>query len=74
MTVDNSIKKLEDGYLEYKYIERQRSADRVLVERHYLFVIKDNKVTSKKHIDMNRPSYERNSYEMQTSSNEKSKS
>ncbi|OGN65539.1 MAG: hypothetical protein A2888_01275 [Chlamydiae bacterium RIFCSPLOWO2_01_FULL_28_7] len=66
-----SITKLEGGYLEYKYIERQTAADRVLVERHYLFVIKDNKVTSKKQVDLNRPSYERDSYEMQTSTNQK---
>ena len=65
-----SVKNLGDGYVEYKYIERLMAANRVLEERYYLFIVKNGRVTSKKQVDMNRPVYERNSYEMQTSSNE----
>ena len=62
-----SVKSLGNGEVEYKYIERLYAADRVLQERHYLFILKNGKVVSKKVIDLNRPVYERNSYEMQTS-------
>ncbi|MBN2479990.1 MAG: outer membrane protein assembly factor BamE [Parachlamydiales bacterium] len=65
-----SVKNLGNGEVQYKYIERVRAGDRVLLEKHYLITIKDGKVTSKKVIDLNRPVYERNSYDMQTSLSE----
>lgn len=66
-----SKKNLGAGSIEYKYIERIIAGNRVLQERHYLIVFTNDKVSSKKIIELNRPVYERNSYEMQTSSTEK---
>jgi hypothetical protein len=61
-----SIKKLSDNQVEYIYIEKINANERVLLERKYLFILENDQVTSKKIIDINRPSWERNSYEMQT--------
>ncbi|NGX55859.1 MAG: hypothetical protein K1060chlam5_00090 [Candidatus Anoxychlamydiales bacterium] len=61
-----SIKKLGDNQEEYIYIERITANKRTIIERKYLFILQNDQVTSKKIIDLNRPSWERNSYEMQT--------
>jgi len=66
-----SIKELEDNQLEYTYIERIDLGNRgVISERHYLIILKDGKVVSTKTKILNRPVYERNSYEMQTTQKE----
>ena len=62
-----SIKRLGNNEVEYIYIERMQMAKRVLRERHYLIILKNGKVTSTQVRTFNRPSYEGNSYEMQTS-------
>lgn len=63
-----SIKDLGEGEIEYRYIEKVTiGRDRVLQEKHYLIILKNGKVTSTKTQILNRPVYERNSYEMQTS-------
>jgi outer membrane protein assembly factor BamE (lipoprotein component of BamABCDE complex) len=61
-----SIKNLSYNQVEYIYIEKINANQRVLLERKYLFILENDQVTSKKVIDINRPSWERNSYEMQT--------
>ena len=62
-----SIKRLGNSEVEYIYIERMPMGKRVLRERHYLIILKNGKVTSTQVRTFNRPSYEGNSYEMQTS-------
>lgn len=64
-----SIKNIGDNEVEYTYIERIPMGKRVLQERHYLIILKNGKVTSTQTRSFNRPVYERNSYEMQTSYN-----
>ncbi|HRW58272.1 MAG TPA: hypothetical protein P5048_01490 [Chlamydiales bacterium] len=64
-----SKKKLENGAIEYRYIERVTSSGTVLQERHYLVLVKDHKVISKKVLFYREPPYDINSYDMQTSEN-----
>ena len=68
-----SIKNLGNNEVEYTYIERMPMGKRVLQEKHYLIILKNGKVTSTQTRTFNRPVYERNSYEMQTSLNEDKK-
>ena len=65
-----SIKNLEDNEIQYTYIEKMPMGKRVVQERHYLINFRNNKVSATKVMYYNRPSYEGNSYEMQTSLNE----
>jgi len=65
-----AVKHLENGEVEYRYIEKVHYGPRVIEERHYLIILKNGKVISTKAEDFTRPIYERNSYEMQTSYNE----
>ncbi len=59
-----------NGAVEYEYIERITAAGRVLVLRHYFFVIQDGKVTSKRMMtDKEVPLDDRNSFDLQTSKN-----
>jgi len=62
-----SIKNLEDNEIQYTYIEKMPMGKRVIQERHYLINFRNKKVSATKVIYYNRPSYEGNSYEMQTS-------
>ncbi len=62
-----SIKTLGPNEVEYVYIERMPMGKRVLRETHYLIILKNGKVSSTQTRTYNRPSYEGNSYEMQTS-------
>jgi outer membrane protein assembly factor BamE (lipoprotein component of BamABCDE complex) len=63
-----SVKELGNDEVEYVYIEKVVvNRARVLQEKHYLIILKNGRVTSTKTQIYNRPSYERNSYEMQTS-------
>jgi hypothetical protein len=66
-----SIKNLCNGEIEYTYIQKDDFGARgVLEERHYIFIIKNNKVIRTDEKILNRPAYdEPNSYEMQTTSN-----
>lgn len=65
-----SMKNLGNGEIEYKYIEKIIvGRSNVIQERHYLILFKNGRVTSTKINYLNRPSYEGNSYEMQTSYN-----
>jgi len=66
-----SIKDLGEGEVEYIYIEKIHMGSRVLQERHYLIILKNERVTSTKTRYYSRPAYQRNSYEMQTSYNDK---
>jgi outer membrane protein assembly factor BamE (lipoprotein component of BamABCDE complex) len=62
-----SVKDLGNGEIEYTYIQKDDFGARgVIEERHYLITIKDGKVTNTQTKIFNRPAYERNSYEMQT--------
>ena len=59
-----------NGSVEYEYIERITTADRVLFFRHYFFVIQDGKVVSKRMVsDKEVPLDDRNSFDLQTSKN-----
>lgn len=71
------IKNIDSGEKEFEYIERVSVDDRTMEVRHYLFLIKDGKVSSKKMIlddDRFKPLLERNAYDLQTSSNDRSSS
>lgn len=61
-----AIHKLENGCMEYEYIERIKAAGRTLEERHYFLLIKDGKVVSKRVLQSSPPPYLFDSYEMQT--------
>lgn len=64
------LRNLGYGEIEYEYIEKMIIGEcRVLQEKHYLILFKNDRVVSTKIIYLNQPSYERNSYEMQTSYN-----
>jgi len=60
----------DDGYVEYEYIERLKVGSRTLEERHYFFIIQDNKVIGKRVEQSSPPPFDRNSYDMQTSQTE----
>ena len=65
-----SIKKIGDHEEIYEYIERINVENRFVERRHYLFIIKNGKITSKKVTQEEPPPLEfRNSYELQTSQN-----
>ena len=66
-----SVKKLENNQVQYTYVEKLHAGTKVLQERHYLITFTNGKVTSKKVLDFNRPAWQGNSYEMQTSLNDK---
>lgn len=62
----NSTKNLDDGSVEYTYVERIKIGGRDAETRRYRIVLKDGKVVSK-HIDQSSPpAYTFDSYEMQT--------
>ena len=67
-----SIKNLGNGIKEYEYIERIIIDDRVIEMNHYIFIIKDGIVTSKKVIkgENFKPFLDRNAYDLQTSYND----
>jgi hypothetical protein len=66
-----AIYKLDNGDLNYEYIERISANDRVIEERHYFFLIRNGKVESKSTDTRTRaPLQQRNSFELQTSQNE----
>lgn len=65
-----NTKNLGHGEVEYEYIERVIVSDRTFEIRHYYFILKNGKVTSKKVIEKqedHHPLLERNAYDMQTS-------
>jgi len=65
-----SIRDLGNSEIEYKYIEKVTIGKaRVIQEKYYIIIFKNGRVTSTKTQIFNRPVYERNSYEMQTSYN-----
>lgn len=65
-----SIKNLSNFEVEYKYIEKIVASNaKVFQEKHYFVVFKNGRVINTKVVYLNRPSYEENSYEMQTSFN-----
>jgi hypothetical protein len=54
--------------LEYEYIERFNNGNRVIQENHYYFVIKNDRIISRRVEYVNPPPYSINSYDLQTSS------
>jgi hypothetical protein len=65
-----TVKDLGNGEKEYEYIQRVVVSDRNFETVHYLFIIKDGKVTSKKIVktqEKPQPLLERNAYDLQTS-------
>ncbi len=62
-------KTLEDGSVEYVYVERIKLGGRNVEERSYRIVLKDGKVVSKKVEQSSPPAYTFDSYEMQTTQN-----
>jgi len=65
-----SIRNLPNNEIEYTYIQKSDFGARgVLEERHYLIILRDNKVIRTDVKILNRPIYERDSYEMQTTFN-----
>lgn len=61
------VRQLCSGETEYEYIERLKVGSRTLEERHYFFILRDNKVVGKRVEQSSPPPFERNSYDMQTS-------
>jgi outer membrane protein assembly factor BamE (lipoprotein component of BamABCDE complex) len=67
-----SIRKCEDGTVEYEYIERIKIGDRDAEERHYFLLIKNGQVVSKRVKQSGPIPYYLNSfdsYQMQTTQN-----
>lgn len=63
-----TMRRTEEGLLEYEYVERISNANRLIEERHYYIVLnKKGKIVSKRLVRINEPPYLENSYEMQTS-------
>ncbi|MBF8263039.1 MAG: hypothetical protein HW387_704 [Parachlamydiales bacterium] len=61
-----SINKKDDGSVEYDYVERLKAGSRLLEERHYIIILKEGVVVSKR-VEQNSPiPTQFNSYEMQT--------
>jgi hypothetical protein len=65
-----SIHKKDDGTIEYEYLERITAGGRNMEERHYILVIKEGKVVSKRIQQGSPPPYRFDSYEMQTTQKE----
>lgn len=61
-----SVQNRPDGTTEYEYIVRIKEGDRDLEKRHYLIVMKDGKVVSKKVKQGTAQPYLFDSYQMQT--------
>jgi len=61
-----AMRNLEDGSIEYEYIERFKAGGRNINERHYFLLLKDGKVASKRVKQSSPPPYTFDSYEMQT--------
>ena len=65
------VKELTSGEVEYEYIERVSANQLNIRERHYFFLVKDGKVVDKKVKEVMPPPMNfRNSFDLQTSSNE----
>lgn len=64
------ISRHDEGIEEYEYIERLTIGSRIATERHYYFILKDGKVTSKRIEDISPPPYLLNSYDLETTSRE----
>jgi hypothetical protein len=60
------IRKLDDGIIEYEYVERMRVGSRLMQERYYILVLKDNVVISKRVEQRSPPPQTFDSYQMQT--------
>lgn len=78
MSVDQLTKELGEPYAiktinstdqEYEYIEKISANNRVIEERHYFFLIKNGQVYSKRMKSFQRPVYQGNAYELQTTFN-----
>ncbi len=54
--------------LEYEYIERITNGNRTIQENHYFFIIKNDRVISRRVEYVNPPPYSINSYDLQTTS------
>ncbi len=63
-------KTIDDGQVEYEYIERIMIGNRFAETRHYFFILKDNKLQSKRIEESTRPPRIPDSYQMQTTENE----
>lgn len=61
-----SVQNLQDGKVQYQYIERIPMGDRTVEERHYFFVLKNGQVINKYMKSVSPPPYIENSYDMQT--------
>lgn len=57
----------KDNITEYEYVERFNNGARTTLERHYYFVIKEDKVVSRRVEQVSPPPYSINSYDLQTS-------
>lgn len=60
----------KDELIEYEYVERFKNGPRTTLERHYYFVIKDDKVIGRRVEQITPPPYSINSYDLQTSFSE----
>ena len=67
----DTIREHPDGTVEYEYVERIKAGSRDIETRYYIFVIKDDKVTSKKIKQSSPAPYDFDSFEMQTTKNER---
>jgi hypothetical protein len=68
-----AVHKKGEGVLEYEYVERISTGDRLLYLRRYFFDVQDGKVTSKRAVtDREVPLDDRNAFDLQTSQNVRS--
>lgn len=65
-----AVHELEEGYVEYEYVERIKIGARDAEERRYFILMKDGRVVSKRVKQSSPLPYGFDSYEMQTTQNE----
>jgi|GEM_PF-708956 hypothetical protein len=65
------IHKLSDGSVEYEYIERLNAGIRNFEECHYYLLLKEDRVVSKRMKQITPPPYRFDSYDMQTTQNQR---
>ncbi len=61
-----AIRKKEGGVEEYEYIERITAGQNIVEERHYIFILKNDRVVSRKVLQSDPPPFDTNSYKLQT--------
>lgn len=66
-----AVHKNSDGSIEYEYIERINAGSRSFETRHYYLLFKEDRLVSRKVKSSSPPGYRFDSYEMQTTENQR---